>query len=43
MMLNQIILVGRLVRTPELFLTETGKKGTIVTLAVGYYSQHHAK
>lgn len=34
-MLNQIILVGRLVRTPELFLTENGKKGTIITLAVG--------
>lgn len=34
-MLNQIILVGRLVKTPELFLTENGKKGTIVTLAVG--------
>lgn len=33
-MLNQIILVGRLVKTPELFLTENGKKGTIVTLAV---------
>ena len=34
-MFNQIILVGRLVRTPELFLTENGKKGSIVTLAVG--------
>ena len=34
-MLNQIIIVGRLVRTPELFLTENGKKGTIITLAVG--------
>ncbi len=34
-MLNQIILVGRLVKTPELFLTENGKKGSIVTLAVG--------
>ena len=34
-MLNQVILVGRLVKTPELFLTENGKKGTIVTLAVG--------
>lgn len=33
-MLNQIILVGRLVKTPELFLTENGKKGSIVTLAV---------
>ena len=34
-MLNQIILVGRLVKTPELFLTESGKKISIVTLAVG--------
>lgn len=34
-MLNQIILVGRLVKTPELFLTENGKKGSIVTLAIG--------
>ena len=34
-MLNQIIIVGRLVKTPELFLTENGKKGSIVTLAVG--------
>lgn len=33
-MLNQIILVGRLVQTPELFLTENGKKGSFVTLAV---------
>lgn len=33
-MLNQIILVGRLVKTPELFSTENGKKGSIVTLAV---------
>ena len=34
-MLNQIIIVGRLVKTPELFLTDNGKKGSIVTLAVG--------
>ena len=34
-MLNQVILVGRLVKTPELFLTDNGKKGSIVTLAVG--------
>ncbi len=34
-MINQIMLVGRLVRTPDLFLTETGKKGSFITLAVG--------
>ena len=34
-MLNQVILVGRLVKTPDLFVAESGKKGTIVTLAVG--------
>ena len=33
-MLNQVILVGRLVRTPELQLTESGKKISVVTLAV---------
>lgn len=33
-MLNQVILVGRLVRTPELQLTESGKKRSLVTLAV---------
>ena len=33
-MLNQVILVGRLVRTPELQLTETGKKRSSITLAV---------
>ena len=33
-MLNQVILVGRLVRTPELILTDTGKKRSIATLAV---------
>lgn len=33
-MLNQVILVGRLVRTPELLLTESGKKKSFVTLAV---------
>lgn len=33
-MLNQVVLVGRLVRTPELQLTETGKKRSYVTLAV---------
>ena len=34
-MLNQVILVGRLVKTPDLFVAESGKKGTVVTLAVG--------
>ena len=34
-MLNQVILVGRLVKTPELFVAESGRKGSIVTLAVG--------
>ena len=33
-MLNQIVLVGRLVRTPELTLTESGKKRSLITLAV---------
>lgn len=41
-MLNQVILVGRLVRTPELTLTETGKKRSIATLAVnrGFKNQN---
>ena len=34
-MINQIMLVGRLVKTPDLFITETGKKGYFITLAVG--------
>ena len=34
-MINQVSLIGRLVRTPELFETETGKKGSFITLAVG--------
>ena len=34
-MINQIMLVGRLVRTPDLFVTESGKKGSFITLAVG--------
>ena len=34
-MINQIMLVGRLVKTPELFVTESGKKGSFITLAVG--------
>ncbi len=33
-MLNQVVLVGRLVRTPELRETESGKKVTHITLAV---------
>ena len=33
-MLNQVILVGRLVRTPEVYETETGKKRSQITLAV---------
>lgn len=33
-MLNQIVLVGRLVKTPELRITENGKKKSTITLAV---------
>ena len=33
-MLNQIVLVGRLVKTPELKITENGKKISRITLAV---------
>lgn len=33
-MLNQVVLVGRLVKTPELKVTETGKKISRITLAV---------
>ncbi len=33
-MLNQTVLVGRLVSDPELFETESGKKLTRITLAV---------
>ena len=33
-MLNQIVLVGRLVKNPELQITESGKKITTITLAV---------
>ena len=33
-MLNQVVLVGRIVKTPELKITENGKKTATVTLAV---------
>ncbi len=33
-MLNQAVLVGRLVKDPELYETESGKKVTHITLAV---------
>ena len=33
-MLNQVVLVGRIVKTPELKVTEAGKKTATVTLAV---------
>lgn len=41
-MLNQVILVGRLVRNPELQFTDSGKKRSLVTLAVsrGYKNQN---
>ena len=33
-MLNQVVLVGRIVKTPELKVTENGKKTSKMTLAV---------
>ena len=41
-MFNTVILVGRLVRDPELQLTDTGKKRSFITLAVsrGYKNQN---
>jgi single-strand DNA-binding protein len=33
-MMNSVMLVGRLTKTPELFSTESGKKGTYITLAI---------
>ena len=35
MRMNHVMLVGRLVKTPDLFVTEAGKKGSFITLAVG--------
>ena len=41
-MLNSVVLVGRLTKMPELFVTENGRKGSFVTLAVnrGYKNQN---
>ena len=41
-MLNQVILVGRLVRNPELQITDSGRKRSSITLAVsrGYKNQN---
>jgi len=33
-MLNQVVLVGRIVKTPELKVTDTGRKTATITLAV---------
>ncbi len=33
--MNEVLLVGRLTRTPELFVAENGNKGSFITLAVG--------
>lgn len=33
--MNNVNLVGRLTRSPTVFLTESGKKGAIITLAIG--------
>lgn len=33
-MINQIVLVGRITRTPELYVTDNGKKISEITLAV---------
>ena len=33
-MVNSVILVGRLAQNPELYLTENGKKMSVITLAV---------
>ena len=34
-MINQVILVGRLTKKPDLILTDSGKKASFITLAVG--------
>lgn len=33
--MNEVALVGRLTKTPELFVAENGNKGSFITLAVG--------
>ena len=33
-MMNNVMLVGRLVKTPDLFSTENGHKGSFITIAV---------
>jgi len=40
-MLNQVVLVGRLVRDPELQITDSGKKRSTVTLAVSRGYKNH--
>ena len=40
-MLNQVVLVGRLVRDPELQVTDSGKKRSTVTLAVSRGYKNH--
>ena len=40
-MLNQVVLVGRLVRDPELQMTDSGKKRSTVTLAVSRGYKNH--
>ena len=34
-MMNNVMLVGRLVDTPNLFVAESGNKGAFITLAIG--------
>ena len=34
-MINQVLLVGRLTRNPELFVTDNDRTGSFITLAVG--------
>lgn len=40
-MLNQIVLVGRLVKNPELKVTDNGRKMTTITLAVPRNYKNH--